>query len=203
MKRFSIHPFSILFTQIMSALLCDFEVQGRQNIPSSAFIMTANHISYFDSIAALAAVRKMLPTFAAKKYQGKFIGWLMRWFTAPIWVDQQSPDRAALKQALAILENGMPIGIAPEGTRSKNRCLQQGLKGAAFIMRKANLPIIPMAFIGTEHVLHHLRPKIIVRIGRPYRLLAGQSLEEDTDRIMCAIAALMPEMYHGFYTTIP
>lgn len=197
------HPISILFTQLVTLLLCNFEVLGRENLPSTPYIMTTNHMSYFDGIAAIAAMRKVLPTLAAKKYQGKFLGWVMRQFTNPIWIDQQSSDRAALKQSLNLLSNGFPIGIAPEGTRSKNRCLQQGLKGAAFLIRKANLPVVPMAFIGTEKILKQMRPRITVRIGRPYHLPDNTLLEEDTERLMCAIAALMPEMYHGFYANHP
>jgi len=47
-----------------------------------------------------------------------------------------------------------------------------------------------------------------VRIGSPFRLpeiekASKEQLKHDTDLIMCSIAALLPESYHGFYKDHP
>jgi hypothetical protein len=64
-----------------------------------------------------------------------------------------------------------------------------------------------MAVWGTEKLLKHPRPAVRVVIGKPYRLPEGRAkgdqLAEYTDRIMCAIAALLPEQYHGVYAGHP
>jgi hypothetical protein len=56
-------------------------------------------------------------------------------------------------------------------------------------------------------VLKRPRPRVMVRIGKPFRLPEGRAksrdLDEYTTRIMCAIAALMPEKYHGVYAGNP
>jgi len=48
---------------------------------------------------------------------------------------------------------------------------------------------------------------VTVRIGRPFYLpeerVTGKELDYQTERIMCAIAALLPEQYHGIYAGNP
>jgi 1-acyl-sn-glycerol-3-phosphate acyltransferase len=128
---------------------------------------------------------------------------------ASIWINRGAGDRAALKVSLEVLKRGQILGIAPEGTRSKTGKLQQGKTGAAFLAMKANVPIVPVGLIGTEKAfndLKHLRrPKLHVKFGKPLRLptLAGEHkaalLDDYTHELMCRIAALLPNEYHGFY----
>jgi 1-acyl-sn-glycerol-3-phosphate acyltransferase len=108
--------------------------------------------------------------------------------------------------ALKILEGGDLFAIAPEGHRS-NSGLLPGLEGVAFVATRANVPILPVAISGTEKIFKQLRPKVQVTVGRPYRLPEGRAkgdvLVEYTERIMCAIAALLPEAYRGVYAGNP
>jgi len=187
-------------------LLSNFRMIGRENFPPPPFIIISNHMSYFDAFVAFALSPVDVPALTAKKYQHKLLGKLLTYFATPIWIEQSSPDRHALKAALANIENGYALGVAPEGTRSHNNQLKAGLDGAAFLIRKAQVPIVPSAIIGTDRILKNLRPQVIGRVGKPFRLPDGDSkpnLAEDTTRLMCSIAALLPERYHGFYAGNP
>jgi 1-acyl-sn-glycerol-3-phosphate acyltransferase len=72
---------------------------------------------------------------------------------------------------------------------------------------------VPVAFANTENIARSLkrlqRPKITIRVGEPFRLAPfnggshKEQLREDTDRIMCHIAALLPPEYHGAYAGHP
>lgn len=187
-------------------LLARFEVQGAELMPAPPLLITGNHLSYFD----VAAMTPYLPPgvigLAAEKYRGT---WMEPFFRANalIWVKQFSADRDALKKALLVLEHGAALAIAPEGTRSKTGGLIQGREGAAFLATRANVPIVPVVVWGTEKILKHPRPRVHLRIGRPYRLPEGRAkgpqLEEYTERIMCALAALLPEAYRGVYRGHP
>jgi len=201
------HPSSYYVCNIVLRALCRFRVHGREHAPneSQPMIVTSNHLSYFDGLAALAGTRNNYPVATAVKYKDTFfMGNLLKIFAAPIWIQQNKPDRKALKHLLGILEANHPIAIAVEGTRSKTAALQKGLEGAAFIARKANVPIVPWVFEGTEKILQHPRPRVNVYIGKPYRLPQNRTtLEDDADRMMCAMAALLPESYHGYYAGNP
>ncbi|MFP4324245.1 MAG: lysophospholipid acyltransferase family protein [Anaerolineales bacterium] len=193
---------------VILRLLSDYRMTGLENYPAPPFIVIANHMSYFDGLVAASLSIRSIPVLTAKKYQGMLMGAFIKTFAAPVWIEQEAPDRQALKAALAILKAGHPLAIAPEGTRSKTRQLKAGLEGTAFLVRRAQVPIVPMGIIGTDHVGRALRPRVEGRIGKPFDLPPNgakgrDALREDTDRLMCALAALLPERYHGHYAGHP
>ncbi len=194
-------------TLILHAL-SQYRYEGVEHYPEPPYIVIANHMSYFDGLIAASVSFRNIPVMTAQKYRGTFLGAVISIFAAPVWIEQESPDRQALKNALAILKAGQPLAIAPEGTRSQTQQLKEGLEGTAFLVRRANVPIVPMALIGTDLIGKQWRPAVMGRIGKPFHLPDPQAkgreaLREDTDRLMCAIAALLPERYHGHYAGHP
>ncbi len=192
--------------KIVIHLLARVDVEGQEHIPEPPLLVTANHLSYFDVAAMTPYLPPGIIGLAAEKYRGTWMEPLFR-VNALIWVKQFSADRDALKKALMVLEHGAALAIAPEGTRSKTGGLIQGREGAAFLATRANVPIVPAVVWGTEKVLKRPRPRVHIRIGRPYRLPEGRAkgpeLAEYTERIMCALAALLPEEYRGVYRDHP
>ena len=106
--------------------------------------------------------------------------------------------------------------MAPEGTRSKSEALVEGKPGAAYLAGKTGLPIIPVGLTGTEdrvvkarlRRLRRLRYSILELeihfICRPWIVRTGiVYLEQNTDEIMCRIAALIPPSYRGVYADHP
>ncbi len=193
-------------SKVFMRLFSRFNPVGIENIPPAPFLLTGNHLSYWDVPAIGAVSTYPIPGFCAKKYKGKPMGVLF-YLGSPVWVEQEAPDRRALMTALKIIEQGYSFAIAPEGTRSKTGGLQKGLEGAAFLATRANIPILPIAMCGTEKMFKQPRPQVTVRIGKPYRLPEGRArgdqLAEYTERMMCALAALLPEAYHGYYAGNP
>jgi 1-acyl-sn-glycerol-3-phosphate acyltransferase len=178
---------------------------GIENIPPAPFLLTMNHLAYWDVPAMGVVIPFPIPGFCAKKYRGKAMG-ILFYVGSPVWIEQDAPDRRALMTALKIIEQGYSFAIAPEGKRSKGSLLQ-GQEGAAFLATRANIPILPIGVWGTEHILKQWRPEVGIRIGKPYRLPEGRArgdqLAEYTERMMCALAALLPEAYHGYYAGNP
>lgn len=193
-------------SRLLLFLVARYEVIDRHNIPDPPFLMVSNHMSFFDIPAVNYPAPYGTVGFAARKYKGTKYEPLF-WLYPVIWVEQFSADRAALRDAITVLKAGVPMGIAPEGTRSKVGAMIQGRGGAAYIATRANVPIVPACVWGTEKVLKRPRPKVVARYGKPFRLPEGRAkgddLEEYTERIMCAIAALLPEKYHGYYAGHP
>jgi 1-acyl-sn-glycerol-3-phosphate acyltransferase len=187
-------------------LFSHYSVTGVENIPQKPYLVTINHQSYWDSPAITSQFKDNVPTFTARKYKGTLTGLLLH-VGSPIWIDQESADKQALTTALKIMQQGIPFAIAPEGTRSKSGKLLEGHEGVAFIATRANVPIVPVAAVGTNLMFKQVRPHVSVTIGKPYKLPEGRARGDQlvayTDRIMCAIAALMPEQYHGHYAGNP
>jgi len=201
----SVFGIRIIFRIIMH-LVSRYRVIGREHRPDYQFLMTTNHLSFMDVPAIAGGLNREVAVFGAKKYLGTRLEWMFR-LGSPVWIEQESPDRQALMFMLKLAKQGHNIGVAPEGHRSRTGGLLQGQEGAAFLATRSNLPILPIVTWGTEKVFKHPRPKVIVKIGKPYRLPEGRAkgdqLKEYTDRIMCALAALLPEQYHGVYAGHP
>ena len=90
---------------------------------------------------------------------------------------------------------------------------REGKEGVTLIASKSRVPLISMAVIGTEKwmdtIKHLHKPRITLRFGPAYELPRidpdnrEESLRAATDEVMCRIAALLPDHYHGFYSDNP
>jgi 1-acyl-sn-glycerol-3-phosphate acyltransferase len=83
--------------------------------------------------------------------------------------------------------------------------------GTAFIAARSGVPIIPVGISGSEQVkgisFIVRRPRITVRIGRPFTLPSGENnkpnrsrLTRYSDLIMERIAELLPQSYGGSHS---
>lgn len=200
------HPLYKPGSKLLLALFANFKVIGKENIPEPPYIVSSNHMSFMDIPAVIATFPYGVVGLAARKYKDT---WREKMFTIAslIWVTQFSADRDAIRSAITVLKDGWIMGIAPEGTRSKVKALIPGTGGTAFVATRANVPIVPVGISGTEKMFHRPRPNVTMTIGKPLRFPEGRATGEDLDRyteqIMCAIAALLPEKYHGAYAGNP
>lgn len=191
------------------------EIRGMENIPEQGgLLIAANHMSRMDiPVLFINPRRPDMTALVTTKYL-KYP--LIRWFIVTaegIWLDRDIADFSAFRKALDALKAGKALGIAPEGTRSLTAELLEGKPGTALLALRGGVPIIPAAISGTEdsvpQMLKFKRPHIVVEYGKvihPPELdrsnREGQ-LQELTDEIMCQIAVMLPEKYHGFYKDHP
>jgi len=197
--------------------LTKFHVENRENIPETGgVLLTTNHLSRLDTPLLLAITdREDLVAIVAKKYQKMlFFKWILSKVGTMVWMDRSKTDFSAMRDALEQLRQGAIVGIAPEGTRSRDsKGLLEGKPGAALMAARASVPIVPVGIIGSENInqswLKLRRPPVTIRIGEPYTLPEidrdnrQESLLRSTEEIMCRIAALLPPEYRGFYADHP
>lgn len=165
------------------------------------YILAVNHLSSWDVplIFSRTPAHRRMVVLAADKWRRVLpIRWLFD-AVGCVWVKRGEVDRAALNAVLAQLRRGRVVGIAPEGTRSKTGALQRARHGAGWLARMSGTPVIPMALWGVERIGPGRRPEVFVRAGEPLALPREASNDEATERIMRAIAALLPESYRGAY----
>lgn len=198
-------------------ILTKFEIEDGKNLPMEGGAMvTTNHLSRLDTPFLLAiTARNDLVAIVAKKYRRKpFFKWILEEIGTMVWMDRENTDFSAIRDALDYLRQGALVGIAPEGTRSREmKGLLEGKQGAAVLAARANVPIVPVGIIGSEKVnsawSRLRRPLVTIRVGKPYMLPPMDRdnrqawLTHYTDEIMCRIAALLPEQYRGFYADHP
>ena len=200
---------------VLAAILTRTKISGKDNIPTEGgVLMTANHLSAIDpALIFMALGRQDATGFVAKKHQANPFYRIVVNLVDGIWLNRYEADTQALRKARTHLMNGGIFGLAPEGTRSLTGALINGKTGAAYLADIANVPIQPIAIIGTEGAGHRLikleRPKIEVIFGELYILPSidrkdrEAGLQRNTDEIMCRIAALLPPRYRGVYADHP
>ena len=196
-------------------LLTDTNITGAENIPASgACILTINHLGILDAPLVFILLERNDATglVGLTHKKNPILRWLVTLMDG-IWIDRENPDVQALKEARSYLKKGWILGIAPEGTRSDTHALIEGKPGVAFLADKMQGMIVPIGISGTEGGLRRMftfqNPKFMVIVGEPFRLPLldrknrDVSLQQNTDEIMCRIAALLPPRYRGVYAKHP
>jgi 1-acyl-sn-glycerol-3-phosphate acyltransferase len=149
-------------------------VDGAEHIPAGGAIIAGNHVSYLDPILMWCASPRPVHFMAKRElWDSRFIAWaLPRLWGFP--VNRGEPDRAAITTATELLKAGELVGVFPEGGRAEEgaEALREAQGGAAFIALRAGVPIVPVAFAGTEKAWPKgaKRPRLVrtyIRIGIP------------------------------------
>ncbi len=189
-------------------LLSDWEVEGKENVPRSGpLIVVANHLNLPDPPLLTASIPRRIIFMAKEELFYSRGGPFVRWFGA-FPVRRGELDREAIRQAIKVLEEGLALGMFPEGRRSPNARLIQAEPGTALIALRTRVPILPVGISGTEKVrdlgILRQRPRIRVSIGQPFTLPfdsrpSKEKLSQATDFIMRRIAELLPLGYRGVY----
>ena len=195
--------------------LTHMTIENEHLVPKDGpVIITLNHLSRLDFPAMIMMERyNDIYCVAADSYRNFPVFGKMINDADMIWIDRTKADFTAMKRIMTELKNGSIIALAPEGTRSKTKALLQGKEGVTMIASKTRVPLVSMAVIGSEKwmdaIKHFHKPRITLRFGPAYQLPRidpdnrEESLRSATDEVMCRIAALMPEQYHGFYKDNP
>jgi 1-acyl-sn-glycerol-3-phosphate acyltransferase len=195
--------------------LSHLDVQGRENIPAQGgCILASNHQGIVDAPLVFVLLERQDSTsLVADNYKTKpFLGWLISQ-ADPIWINREEADLDALRQARSFLQSGGLLGIAPEGTRSRTGGLIHAKTGVAYLADKAGVPIVPVGISGTQNGVRRMftfqRPVFHVQIAPPFHLppidrhSRAESLQANTDEIMCRIAAMLPHEQRGVYANHP
>lgn len=194
---------------VLWAITCT-SVSGLEHLPADGPALIAfNHLGDADAallLAGLPAGGEVLVKIEMLDYP--VVGRLLDWYGV-IWLHRGRPDRRALRSALQALGDGRMVLVAPEGRYSLADGLEPGGNGAAYLARKAGVPVVPAALTGSQngHVYGSLRrfrrPRLSLTFGKPITLeprnASRASLGADTERIMRALAALLPPKYRGVY----
>jgi 1-acyl-sn-glycerol-3-phosphate acyltransferase len=190
------------FFGIYVLLFMKLTVTGLENLPSGeGFVLSSNHLEQVDSFLLIYAMQR--PVFFMAKEEifvhpaSDFV--VRRLGAFPVHRDKL--DRWTIKYALKVLQNGRPLGIYPEGGRSETNSLQEGKVGPAYLAIKGDSPIVPVAIVGTHRLFERFprRTPVTVQVGQPLCQLPDETPQQLTERLMRAIAAMLPSEMRGVY----
>ncbi len=152
---------------------------GKEQVtPNGPAIYVANHQSHLDPpiVGVLIADRPFSSLARASLFRNPFFAALIRWLGA-VPLQQGKGDTAAIKTALAELEAGRRILIFPEGSRTHDGKLQPFKRGVILLIKRAKVPVIPVALDGAYDVwpIHRALPRLHGRVG----VVAGQPIDAE------------------------
>lgn len=204
-----------ILVRFLFRLLTQVEVHGLENVPGQgAVILAANHLSRLDApLLFVLLEREDVTGLVADKYKKNIFFRPLIEAASGIWINREEADLRALRLARDYLARGGMLGVAPEGTRSRDGRLHRAKSGIAYLAEKSGAPVLPVAIYGTEKAFKELarlrRPRLVVRFGRPLHLPSphgndrNRALRDNTEEIMCHIAAMLPAEYRGYYADHP
>lgn len=161
------------------ALHIDIEATGTEHVPDGAFVYCSNHQSLLD-ILVLGAVLPGDFKWAAKRELMKipFLGWHLQ-LAGHVPVDRGGGPKVAadvIARFAKVLENGKPLLVFPEGTRSEDGIMKEFKNGGFYAALRAGVPVVPVALEGTGKLMHKgaldsgdgsTMRLVRVRVGRP------------------------------------
>jgi putative phosphoserine phosphatase/1-acylglycerol-3-phosphate O-acyltransferase len=186
-----------------------FSFDGIENIPATGpALVVFNHRSYFDpTVMGLVVAKAGRSVRGLGKKEvfdvpvaGRFLKAL-----GGVRVERASGSDEPLKQAAKALDGGELVMMAPQGTIPRGPAFfdpqLKGRWGAARLAGLTGAPVIPVGIWGTERVWPRSarlpkvslnRPSVSAVVGAPVDI-TGDDPDEDTERIMAALMALLPE----------
>jgi 1-acyl-sn-glycerol-3-phosphate acyltransferase len=195
-------------------LLSRVKVEGLEHVPDKGpYLLVTNHLHWLDPPVIMAFYPHRSHIFVAEKWYAHWLlGPLFRSLDA-IFVQRGEVDRKALRQALAVLQGGGVLGLAPEGTRSRTGAMQRGRSGAAYMAYHEGVKLVPVVTWGQEKLFPSLwrfhRAEIRVVFGLPFEPLpvegkaSAAQVHAFTEEIMYHLASMLPPAYRGVYGDVP
>ena len=190
------------------------EVTGRENVPRQGpLIIVSNHLSFTDPPVLVCSLPRNMDFLGKKELFGNPASdFLMRNFHVHPF-DRLGLGVDAIRMAMRLLAQDKALVIFPEGQRSRDHKLGDGLPGAAYMALRSQAPIIPVGVTGTEKISCWQMPvpltRFRVNIGQPFSLPVVEgtpsrgAVASMRDMIMSRIAALLPPEYQGDWATPP
>ncbi|QNI35217.1 1-acyl-sn-glycerol-3-phosphate acyltransferase [Alloacidobacterium dinghuense] len=182
---------------------CPITILGDENLRKhDVAVYACNHLSYMDTPVIFASMPFQFRIVARHDlWKMPFIGWhLHRSGQVPVNVDNPRASISSLSSAVKTLKSGMPLFIFPEGGRTESGHPNTFLNGPTFMAIRAQVPIVPMALIGTHellpiHTAQFYPVPISLAVGEPIDTTAYsmRQVDELTSRLSDEICRLYYE----------
>lgn len=193
-KRFKGEIGYIILTPIMRVLFRLYyhpKIINCEVIPKDGpILIVGNHKHVYDQCLTIMATKRVIHYMAKKEYFEGKLAWFFK-MVGCIPVNRQIKDKAAVNQALDVLNHGGAIGLFPEGTRNKtkDKFLLPFKFGTVSMAKKTGATIVPFGLTGD----YCFRSRnLMIRYGTPFQV-GDMSLEEANEKLYHEVERLMQE----------
>ena len=173
-------------------------VHGAANVADldGPFIVLGNHSSHLDAPLILCSLPSRIGRNVATGAAGDFFfnNWLtsasMSLFMNAFPVDRGKGGKGKRGMSAQLLEDGVPLLLFPEGTRSRTGAMGPFTPGVASLCISKGVPALPVALVGAYEAwpsnqknLPRGRPEVHVVFGRPMHPFPGEIAHEFNERM--------------------
>ncbi len=131
-------------------------VRGAEGVPAGPVVVAANHTSYLDAVALIAALGPRAYAFVAKREfeANPLMRLLLRGF-GTIFVERFDVQKSAAHADVLVqaARAGRSLIVFPEGTLTRNTGLMAFRAGAFQVAAQSGVPVVPVALRGVRSVL--------------------------------------------------
>ncbi|MHB8051400.1 MAG: lysophospholipid acyltransferase family protein [Coriobacteriia bacterium] len=175
---------------------------GAERIPDGGALLAGNHASYLDPVLLWCKSPRPVHFMAKSEL---FVKGFIAWVIPRLWafpVNRGGPDRAAIVTATELLRGGELVGVFPEGSRREadaDVAVGDAHGGAAFIALRAGVPIVPIAFLGTDRAMPRgaSLPRLVrvtILVGEPIDLATVAPEAGRKERVAAVTQRMMDEI---------
>jgi 1-acyl-sn-glycerol-3-phosphate acyltransferase len=184
------------------------DVQGLENVPAGGYAYACNHQSLLDTLVLGATLPGDFRwTVKSSLMMIPFLGWHL-WLVGSVRVERDGNRRAAasaVRRFAAVLADGKPLLVFPEGTRTKDGRVKPFKMGLFYAAVRAGVPVVPVALHGTGAAMAKGAPdiglretrRVYVRIGEPVASRPDGSAAERASDLRDRTHAAVVEMHRA------
>jgi 1-acyl-sn-glycerol-3-phosphate acyltransferase len=185
--------------------LATVTVLGREQLKDvdGPFVVVSNHSSHLDAPLIIGALPRKLARYVAAGAAADYFFdvWWRKGLTA-LFFNAFPVDRTGLRGrkglAISLLDDGVPLLLFPEGTRSRTGEMGAFKPGAAALCISRDVPCLPVAIVGASRAMprgrnwpERGRPPIAVTFGEPMHPDDGETVAHFSDRIAKEVQGLI------------
>ena len=204
----------VLTLKGITSIICKIDDGQLAQVPDRGpLILVSNHVNLVEIPILFTRLqpRPITGLVLARRWDRFWTRWLLETAGA-IPLRRGVADLTALRKAKEMLANGYILGIAPEGTRSRDGKLGKAHAGVVSLALQSQAPLLPVVFYGSEgyveNMLHLRRSDFHIVVGKPFYLdPKGKKVERRLrqmilDEVMYQLAQLLPADYRGVYSDL-
>ncbi len=170
--------------------------------PVSGVLLMGNHVAWLDHLVVFTALDEyMIGLDAVENMRVPVYGRAaVAWGQIPIDRSDHAAARRSCDAVASALQQGTPVLVFPEGTRTKTGDLGPFKKGVFHAALGASAVVLPIAIDGLREIAP--RGRRLVRPGT-VRIAFGRPIDtatlttDDIDTLMHQVRAQMDQMLHG------
>jgi 1-acyl-sn-glycerol-3-phosphate acyltransferase len=143
-----------------------FKSKGREKLrKGEAYVFTANHSSYLDSPALVAAIPDFFKALGKQEILNyPIFGFIFKYIGVTVDRSNTASRKASLLIIKKKIEMGIHILFFPEGTmNTTNQTLTRFFDGAFWLAIETQTPVVPVAIKNSRHLLS--RKNWLIRSG--------------------------------------